>query len=195
MRRTLVAALAAVLLLSVEGCSSDDESPKAEKNAESPSPSATSTAKPKMKAARVETETIEDDALGHTISATKIVRNFPFPASMAGVEAGDAELVLVHVEAKAGDEFVALTDGDFRLATKKGDAEGAVSTTEAETEMRDAGYEPFGQVERGKNGSGWIAFMLEGATNGPLYLSYKRLEFDNGKIPEKIVTVPLTPAG
>ena len=71
-----------------------------------------------------------------------------------------------------------------------------MSTTEAETEMTDAGYKPFEQVERGKSGGGWIAFLLEGATDsGPLFLSYKRLEFDNGEIPEKVVTVPLTPVG
>ena len=198
MRRTLVPALAAALLLSVGGCSSDDESPKPEKSAEtaSPSESAGAAKAPPMEVAKVKTETIEDDAFGHTINATKIVRNFPFPASMSGVEeGGDTELVLVLVEAKAGNDFVALTDGDFRLSTKKGDSEGAVSTTEAATEMTDAGYKPFEQVERGKSGGGWIAFLLEGATDARLFLSYKRLEFDNGEIPEKVVTVPLTPVG
>ena len=198
MRRTLVPALAAVLLLSVGGCSSDDESSKPGENAETGSPSETSGAakQPRMKVSKVETETIKDDALGHTINATRIVRNFPFPASMSGAEeGGDAELVLVHVEAKAGKDFVALTDGDFRLSTEKGDPEGAVSTTMAETEMTDAGYKPFAQVDQGKSGRGWIAFILEGATDGPLFLSYKRLEFDNGEIPEKVVTVPLTPVG
>ena len=37
-----------------------------------------------MKVAKVKTETIEDDAFGHTIKATKVVRNFPFPETMSG---------------------------------------------------------------------------------------------------------------
>ena len=35
--------------------------------------------------------------------------------------------------------------------------------------------------------------LVEGTTDGPLYLSYKRLAFNKGNIPEKVVTVPLTP--
>jgi hypothetical protein len=187
-----------MLLLSVSGCSSDDESPKAEKSAksESSSPSKSSKAAP-MKVAKVKAEPIEDDAFGHTIKATKVVRNFPLPETMSGLEqGGDTELVLVNVQATAGKKYVVpLSDGDFRLSTKKDGTEGAVATTLAETAMTDAGYQPFGEVGQGKRGGGWLAFALEDTTDDPLYLSYKRLAFDNGKVPEKVVTVPLTPVG
>ena len=49
-------------------------------------------------------------------------------------------------------------------------------------------------MAEGKSGGGWLAFPLDHTTDGPLYLSYKRLAFDNGKVPEKDVTVPLSPA-
>ena len=143
---------------------------------------------------KVEAKTITDDAFGHTVKATKVIRNFPLPSTMSGVSK-DTELVLVHVRAKAGKKYVPLSDGDFRLGTSKDPRKGAVATTMAETEMSDAGYPPFGEVGQGKRGAGWLAFLVEGATDGPLYLSYKRLAFDEGKIPEKTVTVPLTPAG
>ena len=48
---------------------------------------------------------------------------------------------------------------------------------------------------QGKSGGGWLAFAVEDTTDDPLYLSYKRLAFDNGKVPEKVVVVPLTPVG
>ena len=202
MRRTLVAALAATLLFGLSGCGgSDDESepPKSEKSAsaETPAPSETSKAAAKMEVAKVKTEPIKDDAFGHTVTATKVVRNFPFPETMSAVEErGDTELVLVNVKAKAGKKyFVSLSDGDFRLSTKEDDPRAAVTTTVAETEMADAGYPPFHEVGQGKSGSGWLAFTLEGTTDAPLYLSYKRLAFNNGDIPEKVITVPLTPVG
>ena len=197
MRRALLSALAATLLFSVSACGgSDDEPPPKAEKAESASPSESAKAAP-MKVARVKTEPIEDDAFGHTIKATKVVRNFPFPETMAGLEeGGDTELVLVNVQATAGKKYVVpLSDGDFRLSTKKDGTGGAVATTMAETAMTDAGYQPFGEVGQGKSGGGWLAFAVEDTTDDPLYLSYKRLAFDNGKVPEKVVVVPLTPVG
>jgi hypothetical protein len=199
MRRALLAALAATLLLGVSGCGGDDAPPpKAEKaeSADTPTPSESAEAAPKEES-KVKTETIKDDTFGHTIDAVGVVRNFPFPETMSAVEErGDTELVLVNVKAKAGKKyFVSLSDGDFRLSTKKDDPKAAVSTTMVETEMGDAGYPPFQEVDQGKSGGGWIAFTLEDTTDAPLFLSYKRLEFNNGKIPEKVITVPLTPVG
>ena len=133
---------------------------------------------------KVETETITDDAFGHTVKATKVVRNFKLPSTMSGV-GKDTELVLVHVRAKAGKKYVPLSDGDFRLGTSKDPRKGAVATTMAETEMSDAGYPPFGEVGQGKRGAGWLAFLVEGAGDGPLYLSYKRLAFDEGGHPRE----------
>jgi hypothetical protein len=194
MRRALASALAATLLLSLSGCSSDDDS-KSEKKSSTATPSEGATGKrPKMSVDKVEPKTITDDAFGHTVKATKVVRNFPLPSTMSGVEKG-TELVLVHVTAKAGKKYVPLSDGDFRLSTTKDPRKGVVATPMAETEMTDAGYPPFGEVAQGKRGAGWLAFLVEDATDGPLYLSYKRLAFDNGDIPEKTITVPLNPAG
>ena len=196
MRRALASALAATLLLSLSGCSSDDDS-KGDKKSSSvkATPSEGATGKrPKKTVEKVEAKTITDDAFGHTVKATKVVRNFPLPSTMSGVEKG-TEFVLVHVTARAGKKYVPLSDGDFRLSTTKDPRKGVVATTMAETEMSDAGYPPFGEVAQGKRGAGWLAFLVEDATDGPLYLSYKRLAFDNGNIPEKTITVPLKPAG
>ena len=51
--------------------------------------------------------------------------------------------------------------------------------------MTDAGYQPFGEVAQGKSGGGWLAFAVEDTTDDPLYLSYRRLAFDNGKVPRR----------
>jgi hypothetical protein len=197
MRRVLLPALAATLVLSLSGCSDDESSKGDAKSSSKPTESESSRAPAKMKVAKVKPETIKDDAFGHTIKATRIVRNFPFPETMAGMdEGGDAELVLVNVQATAGKKYVVpLSEGDFRLSTKRDDPRGGtVATTMTETAMTDAGYPPFGEVGKGKSGGGWLAFPLEHTTDGPLYLSYKRLAFDKGKVPEEVVTVPLTPA-
>jgi predicted small lipoprotein YifL len=199
MRRALVSVLAAALLFSVSGCGGDDDPPpKAGKveSADTPTPSKSSKAAP-MEVDKVKTDPIKDDRFGHTIEVIKVVRNFPFPETMSAVEErGDTELVLVNIKAKAGKKyFVSLADGDFRLSTKKDDPRAAVPTSQAETEMRDAGYPPFQEVGQGKRGSGWLAFLVEGTTKAPLFLSYKRLAFNNGDIPEKVITVPLTPVG
>ena len=93
-----------------------------------------------MKVAKVKPELIQDEAFGHTIKATKVVRNFPFPETMSGLEGGKTELVLVNVRATAGKKYaVPLSDGDFRLSTEKDGTGGAVATTMAETAMTDAG--------------------------------------------------------
>ena len=197
MRRALVSFLAATLLLSVSACGGDDDPPAKADKAESagtPTPSKSRKAAPK-RVEKVKTKTIKDDRFGHSIEAVKVIRNFPFPSTMGGVEErGDTELVLVNVRAKAGKKyFVSLADGDFRLSTKKDDPQAAVPTSMVETEMRDAGYPPFREVGRGKSASGWLAFTLEDTTDAPLYLSYKRLAFNEGDIPEKTITIPLTP--
>ncbi len=113
----------------------------------------------------------------------------------AVAERGDTELVLVNVQATAGKKyFVPLSDGDFRLSTKKDDPRAAVTTTMAETEMTDAGYPPFRRWARARAAAAGSPLRWR-APRRPLYLSYKRLAFNNGDVPEKVITVPLTPVG
>lgn len=141
----------------------------------------------------VKAEVLTDDVLGHTSTATAIVRNFPFPETMAAVaDRGDTELVLVKLKITAGEEFRAsVTESDFRILTS--DSKEPNSSTSAPHEaMKAAGYPPLEKVSPGASGEGWVAFTVTDATD-ELILQYKRLAYNGGEIPEKTWETLLTP--
>lgn len=113
---------------------------------------------------------VKDDVLGNTITFASVVRDFPVPDDFPSLQE-DGEIVLVQVDAQAGEKFSGGVQGGWGLTTPDG-APGN-STTIVDTEMAAAGYEPFDPPSRGESSKGWVAFQVNDRAD-TYTLEYKR---------------------
>lgn len=109
-----------------------------------------------------------DDVMGHQVRFTGLVRDFPAPATM---EDFDGEILLVRVEATAGETYSGRVDGPFRLTSPDGRAN--ARTNIADDDLAAAGYPPYEAPRSGESATGWISFQAN--TRSDTYtLEYER---------------------
>lgn len=109
-----------------------------------------------------------DDVMGHEVRFTGLVRDFPAPATM---EDFDGEILLVRVEATAGETYSGMVDGPFRLTSPDGRAN--ARTNIADEDLAAAGYPPYEAPRSGESATGWISFQAN--TRSDTYtLEYER---------------------
>lgn len=150
----------------------------------------------------VTAETITDDVLGHTITATDIVRGFPWTSEQTAFsDRPGAEQILVKVHVTAGDRFFSTMDcSSLRMV-----AEGVPSDTYPTSSnvalpslaeaMTAAGYPPLAAVDQGEWETGWCSFAMTDPSP-VLDLEYLRLAYGTNfgeNIEERTWTVALTP--
>lgn len=198
--RRLVAAVALTPLLAVAACS-DDGSTSTPGGASTGAQSAGSTegaqstgttgAKPSATAQAVKA-VITDPVLGHKVTATKLVRNVPWPA---GNPVGEAsfEIVAVEITWKAGSRYSAdLRPWMLTLTTDK--TPYAVTTTEFGT-LPGTG-KPLVAVARDQERSGWVYFKVDRGSGSKVTLSLQRPEYKistTGKtLPRRTFSATLT---
>lgn len=114
---------------------------------------------------------VEDKVLGNTIAFTSVVRDFPVPDDFSSLKE-DGEIVLVQIDAQAGEKFSGGIQGGWGLTTPDGDP--GNSTTIVDTEMAAAGYEPLDPPSRGESAKGWVAFQVNDRAD-TYTLGYKRM--------------------
>ncbi|WP_201468173.1 hypothetical protein [Janibacter melonis] len=101
-------------------------------------------------------ESVEDPELGNTVEVTKIVRDFA-SEDFANIAEDGGEIVLVEIDAKAGDEFSGGVNGPFKL---RADGTDSSSTSIVDDELEAAGMTPFDGPSRGEEATGWLAFQV-----------------------------------
>ncbi|GAA1240177.1 hypothetical protein GCM10009633_11480 [Janibacter melonis] len=101
-------------------------------------------------------ESVEDPELGNTVEVTKIVRDFA-SEDFANIAEDGGEIVLVEIDAKAGDEFSGGVNGPFTL---RADGTDSSSTSIVDDELEAAGMTPFDGPSRGEEATGWLAFQV-----------------------------------
>ncbi|QFQ31446.2 hypothetical protein EEW87_015595 [Janibacter melonis] len=101
-------------------------------------------------------ESVEDPELGNTVEVTKIVRDFA-SEDFANIAEDGGEIVLVEIDAKAGDEFSGGVNGPFKL---RADGTDSSSTSIVDDELEAAGMTPFDGPSRGEEATGWLAFQI-----------------------------------
>lgn len=195
--RRLVAIGALAPLLAVSACSGDDpitaQTPAA---ASTGAPDTGSTASESTEATAAPTATttpikavITDPEMGHIVTATKLVRNVPWPE---GNPVGEAsfEIVAVEVTWKAGTRYSAdLRPWMLTLSTSK--TPYAVTTTEFGALQGN----PLVAVARTMERSGWVYFKVDRGSGSKVSLSLQRPEYKvstTGKtLPRKTFTANL----
>lgn len=139
-----------------------------------PTPSATpaataTTAKPRTKQSAINA-VIRDSDLGHTITATKITRNLPYPAGNP-VAASSFEIVGVKVVLRAGTRYSA-TLSPTMLSLVAADPKQDVKSTKEFDGL--FGTKPLPTAKRGEKQSGWLFFKVDAGTSSALTLAYHR---------------------
>lgn len=181
MRPMPLAALAAAAVLTLAACGGSDDSESSDSSPAAAESSATtepteptgSSEAPAAEQTQLKVdETIQDDAMGDTVTITGLVRDFPATSNTAIAEGG-GEWVLVEIDAKSGEKYSGGLSGVFSLYTPDGTLAGA-STTIIDADMEAAGFTPFESPDAGEQGKGWQAFQVN--TRADAYqLQYKRL--------------------
>lgn len=135
---------------------------------------------------------MEDEVLGDTIAFTGVVRNFPVLDDFPSLKES-GELVLIEIDAQAGDEYSGGVQGGWKLTTPDGGP--GPSTGIADSEMAAAGFEPFDPPSRGESAKGWVAFQINEKAD-TYTLEYQRSAASvigsDEVIPEKTWTFPLS---
>lgn len=137
-----------------ESSASESESPESTETEASESESG-SAAGGEMEEVEVG-ESVEDPELGNTVEVTKIVRDFA-SEDFANIAEDGGEIVLVEIDAKAGDEFSGGVNGPFTL---RADGTDSSSTSIVDDELEAAGMTPFDGPSRGEEATGWLAFQV-----------------------------------
>lgn len=137
-----------------ESSASESESPESTETEASESESG-SAAGGEMEEVEVG-ESVEDPELGNTVEVTKIVRDFA-SEDFANIAEDGGEIVLVEIDAKAGDEFSGGVNGPFKL---RADGTDSSSTSIVDDELEAAGMTPFDGPSRGEEATGWLAFQV-----------------------------------
>lgn len=137
-----------------ESSASESESPESTETEASESESG-SAAGGEMEEVEVG-ESVEDPELGNTVEVTKIVRDFA-SEDFANIAGDGGEIVLVEIDAKAGDEFSGGVNGPFKL---RADGTDSSSTSIVDDELEAAGMTPFDGPSRGEEATGWLAFQV-----------------------------------
>lgn len=170
--RTMTATAAVALLLTACGgeesaetdaastASASETSSATEASASESSSSETSASETSAPAGEMEEvevgESVEDPELGNTVEVTKIVRDFA-SEDFANIAEDGGEIVLVEIDAKAGDEFSGGVNGPFKL---RADGTDSSSTSIVDDELEAAGMTPFDGPSRGEEATGWLAFQV-----------------------------------
>ncbi|BCJ34348.1 hypothetical protein Athai_18510 [Actinocatenispora thailandica] len=205
MRRTTASAVAslAVVALAATGCQgagTDGASgvarsaapTSAAPSSATPAPSTGGTGAGKPVAVH---ETITDPVMGDKVLVRQVVRDFPVPASMSAV--ADREIVLVQVRATAGSKYYAGWQATSLSVVANGEENPETSTDALIAAMKRAGYPPMaddGDLDTGKSGGGWLAFVVDPEDVPRLTLRMKRpaaTTSDGGSISAHDFDVPL----
>ncbi len=221
MRFPFAVASAAALTLALSACGSGSSSPEssAPAPAQSAEPTVASSAEPDptldpaasaatadatpatsdAAAQPVKTainKTITDPLMGDKIVINSVVRNFPIPDRLPAIQ-DDHEFVLVNMTLTAGTKFYAGVDArSMRIVTDDGTATNLANGV-VNPEMTKAGYVPLPdeRVEPGKNGTGWVGFLVASVGSKTLTLRYTRsaatVMGSKKTIPEKVWSIPL----
>lgn len=212
LRSVIVATVTAVALT---GCaspfassrSSADDEPRSVESTSEPKSDFTPDAEPGVPAPEVTDEAttkalekldvkgaFTDDVVGHKVQVLGAVRHFPFPEKQK-FYADDSEMVLVNLKVTAGSKFyTSFYLSDLEIVS---DEEGTRNSTMygVESDIRKAGYKPLDDVDRGRTGTGWVAFRVEPKDSEKLTLRYVRdatkVIGTNKTIPAKNFDVPL----
>jgi len=155
----------------------------------SSSPTVTATALPR-RADRSIRQTIKDPVLGHTITATKLARNVPFPKGNP-VAQENFELVGVYLVVDMGSRYTAPVDSTlFTLKTSS-----SPNVVPATTEFNKSFGGPLQTGAREELRRGWVFFKLDRGWDGQLQLSFNRPAYavstTGQKIPAKTFTVKI----
>lgn len=116
---------------------------------------------------------IEDDVLGHDITAVKLSRNIPWPAGNP-VAAASFEIVGVQVEVDAGDRYSA--DVQPSMFTLKPASSTAAIAPTAEFGTRFGA--PLATAKRGEKKTGWLFFKVDRGSTGRLDLTFNRPAYE-----------------
>lgn len=163
------------------------------------SPTATRTPKPAVapspaKVQKLKKKVINVGVLGHKITATKVQRNWPWPAGYEAT-AGAFELIAIELTVEPGTTYTATVNRDqFSLlsATKVQN----LPDTLIDGALKKKGYKLLPKkVANGKKATGWIVFKVEPRGTGKLTLRYDRpkslVTTTDDTIPAKVYTLPL----
>lgn len=114
--------------------------------------------------------TIKDPDLGHTITATRIVRHFSWP-SQQPVGAKSFEIVGVWVNFSAGSRYSASLDPSMLSLVATSPSQNVVPTTEFANRW---GATPLKAAKRAQTTGGWVFFKVNRGTTNALSLAFNR---------------------
>lgn len=136
--------------------------------------------------------TIKDPDLGHTISASRIVRNFSWPSGQP-VGAKQFEIVGVWVTVTAGSRYSASVDPSMLALVAAQPSQTVVPTTEFAKRWGATQLKP---VKRDQRAGGWVFFKVNRGTTSALRLAFNRPAYavstTDKSIPAKTFSVVLT---
>ncbi|GAA2745040.1 hypothetical protein GCM10009868_25050 [Terrabacter aerolatus] len=138
------------------------------------------------------TATIKDPDLGHTITASRIVRHFSWPSEQP-VGARSFEIVGVWVTFSAGSRYSASIDPSMLSLVAADPSQKVVPTTEF---AKRWGATPLKAAKRAQRTGGWVFFKVNRGTTNALSLAFNRPAYQvsttDKNIGAKTFTVVLT---
>jgi hypothetical protein len=140
----------------------------------------------------VVTAKLTDPDLGHTISASRVVRNLTWPSGQP-VGAKQFEIVGLWVTLKAGSRYSASIDPSMLSLVAANPAQKVVPTSEFGRRWNATTLKP---ANRAQATAGWVFFKIDRGTTKALSLGFNRPAYSvsttGKKIPAKTFSVVLT---
>lgn len=144
-------------------------------SAAAPTPSTTSAALPVDRQVGTNMRaTITDPDLGHTITATSVIRHFAWPAGRP-VSAKQFEIVGVWVTLQAGSRYSASIDPSMLTLVAANPAQTVMPTTEFANQWKATQLKA---AARSQTTKGWVFFKVDRGTTNSLKLVFNRPAYE-----------------